>query len=227
MHYNSATQACITVLRSDMLLAFRQRRELVQPVMFFVLVVSLFPLGVGAEAETLQRIAPGVIWVAALLSVILTLDHLFRPSVDDGTLEHMLLSGHPLSLLLLAKIAAHCLVMGVPLLLVTPLLALWMFLPLPLLMTLLLTLILGLPILYNIGAIIVAVTAGLKQSGVFLALLVVPLYIPVLLLATLAIYSQIAGISPAGQLYMLAGISMLSIIFCPIATATALRISMS
>ena len=156
-------------------------------VLFFILVVTLFPLGVGAEPELLRKMSAGVIWVAALLAAMLSLDGLFRSDFEDGSLEQLLLSAHPVSVLVLAKVIAHWLVTGVPLLIVAPLLAMLLGLPIQALGVLLMTLLIGTPVLSLIGAIGVALTVGLRRGGIILSLLVLPLYVPVLIFASNAV----------------------------------------
>ena len=162
MTENSLSKAFLAIVRRDLTLAMRNRSELANPIIFYVLIAALFPLGIGAQAKLLQTIAPGIIWVSVLLATMLSLDNLFRSDMADGSLEQLLLSAHPISILLLAKIAAHWLVTGLPILLVTPLLAVFFALPDRALGTLLLTLLLGTPVLSLIGAIGVALTVGLR-----------------------------------------------------------------
>jgi heme exporter protein B len=209
------------LLKRDLLLAFRRRSELANPLLFFVMVVSLFPLGVSPEAKVLQTLAPGVIWVAALLAALLSLDSLFRSDFEDGSLEQLALTHHSLSALVLAKVCAHWLVTGLPLLIIAP------FLPNEATGTLLLTLFLGTPVLSLIGAIGVALTVGLRRGGVLLTLLVLPLYIPVLIFAANAVAVSGTGLPITGQLYFLAALLTLSLTLAPFAAAAALRISLS
>ncbi|MEY3220241.1 MAG: hypothetical protein RIT27_1598 [Pseudomonadota bacterium] len=220
-------QAFSILLQRDLKLAYRHRAELANPLLFFVLVVSLFPLGVSPESKVLQQLAPGVIWVAALLAAMLSLESLFRSDFADGALEQLTLTAHPLSLLVLAKIAAHWLVSGLPLILLAPLLGVLLFLPAQAMPTLLATLILGTPVLSLIGAIGMALTVGLQRGGVLLSLLVLPLYIPILIFAANAVQSAALGLEVAGQLYFLGAMLMLALTLAPIATAAALRISLS
>ncbi len=215
------------LLQRDLKLAYRHRAELANPLLFFVLVVSLFPLGVSPESKVLQQLAPGVIWVAALLAAMLSLDSLFRSDFSDGALEQLTLTAHPLSLLVLAKITAHWLVSGLPLIILAPLLGVLLFLPTDAMPTLLATLALGTPVLSLIGAIGVALTVGLQRGGVLLSLLVLPLYIPILIFAANAVQSAAMGLDVAGQLYFLGAMLMLSLTLAPIAAAAALRISLS
>jgi len=218
--------AFVTVLKRDLTLAFRTRSEMVNPLLFFVMVISLFPLAVSPDPAVLRSLAPGVIWVAALLATLLSLDSLFRSDFDDGALEQLLLSIHPISVLVLAKVLAHWLVTGIPLLLLAPLLAVLLHLPNDSIPTLLATLALGGPVLSLVGAIGVALTVGLRRGGVLLSLLILPLYIPVLIFAANAISNAAAGLQITGQLYFLAALLVLSLTLAPMATAAALRISL-
>jgi heme exporter protein B len=215
------------LLKRDLTLAYRHRAELANPLLFFVIVVSLFPLGISPESKDLQTIAPGVIWVVALLAAMLSLDSLFRSDFEDGTLEQIALSAHSLSLLVVAKILAHWLVTGLPLILLAPFLGILLFLPEQAMLTLIATLALGTPILSLVGAIGVALTVGLRRGGVLLSLLVLPLYIPVLIFAAGAVNEAARGFPVIGQLYFLAALLTLSLTLAPFATAAALRISLS
>jgi heme exporter protein B len=215
------------LLKRDLILANRRRAELANPLLFFIIVISLFPLGTSPESKVLQAIAPGIIWVAALLAAMLSLDSLFRSDFEDGSLEQLVLTPHSLPLLVLAKILAHWLVTGLPLLLIAPLLSVLLFLPNTAIFTLMITLLLGTPILSLIGAIGVALTVGLRRGSVLLSLLVLPLYIPVLIFAAGAINEAAQGFPVAGQLYFLAALLSLSLTLSPFAIASALRISLS
>jgi len=215
------------LLKRDLTLAYRHRAELANPLLFFIIVVSLFPLGISPESKILQGIAPGVIWVAALLAAMLSLDSLFRSDFEDGSLEQISLSAHSLPLLVLAKVLAHWLITGLPLLLLAPFLGLLLFLPEQAMFTLIATLALGTPILSLVGAIGVALTVGLRRGGVLLSLLILPLYIPVLIFAAGAVNEAARGFPVAGQLYFLGALLTLSLTLSPFATAAALRISLS
>ncbi len=219
--------AFAALLRRDLTLAFRRRAEVVNPLLFYVLVVALFALGAGADPATLASIGPGVIWVAALLATLLSLDAIFRSDFDDGTLEQLLLSAHPAWLLVLAKVLGHWLVSGLPLILVSPLLAEFMQLPGAVWGVLLVTLGLGTPVLSLIGAIGVALTVGLRRGGIILALLVLPLYVPVLIFATDAVHTAAAGIPVTAQLLFLGALLALALSLAPLAAAAALRVSLS
>jgi heme exporter protein B len=217
----------LALVRRDLLLAFRHRGELVNPLLFFMMVVTLFPLGVTPEDTVLRTMAPGVIWIAALLAALFSLEGMFRSDFDDGALEQMALSPQPLSVLVLAKVLAHWLVSGLPMLFMAPLLALFLSMPSRAIQALELTLLVGTPLLSLIGSIGVALTVGLRRGGVLLTLLVLPLYIPVLIFATNAITAAGAGMPIEGQLYFLAALLALAATLTPMAAAAALRISLS
>lgn len=223
----SLTSAFFAIIRRDLLLAFRRRAELANPLLFFVMVVTLFPLAVGAQPNLLQAMAPGVIWVAALLAALLSLDNLFRSDFEDGSLEQLLLSPHSLSILVLGKILAHWLVTGLPLLLVAPLLALFLGLPQAAMGTLWLTLILATPMLSLIGAIGVALTVGLRRGGMILSLLVLPLYIPVLIFASNAVDRAASGLPVTAQLNILLAMLILALVLVPLPTSAALKMSVN
>ncbi len=216
----------ITIIRRDLLLAYRRRSDVLTTRFFFVIVVSLFPLGVGPEMKTLRLIAPGVVWVAALLASMLSLNRLFAADYQDGTLEQMLLAPQPLALIVLGKIVAHWLVSGLPLALMAPVLGMQFDLPPEALAVLFFALLLGTPILSLIGAIGAALTLGLRGGGVLLSLLVLPLYIPALIFGAGAVESYIAGVSPEGHLSLLGALLILTGLTAPWVTAVALRIAM-
>ena len=223
----SVWQAFIELLKRDLRLAMRRRAEIANPLLFFVMVIVLFPLGVGAEPNLLERMSAGVVWVAALLAALLTLDSIFRSDFEDGTLEQLLLSAQPLSVMVLAKVVAHWLVTGLPLLLVAPLLAMLLGMKSGAMGTLMLSLLLGTPVLSLIGAIGVALTVGLRRAGVILSLLVLPLYVPVLIFGAAAVDAAASGLPVSGQLYILAAFLAMALSLAPVAAASALRISLS
>ena len=223
----SLATAFFAVIRRDLLLALRRRSEIANPLFFFVLVITLFPLGVGAKPHLLQAIAPGIIWVSALLAAMLSLDSLFRSDFDDGSLEQMLLSPHPTSVLILGKVFAHWLVTGLPLLLIAPLLAVFLGMPGPSVSVLLLTLLLGTPVLSLIGAIGVALTVGLRRGGMILSLLVLPLYVPVLIFASGAVERAAGGLPITAQINILLAILFMALVLAPWPTAAALKMSVS
>jgi heme exporter protein B len=213
------------IIKRDLTIAFRHRDDIINPLLFFIIVVTLFPLGIGPESTTLSRIAPGIIWVAALLSTLLSLDRLFKSDHEDGSLEQMMLSPHPVFILVLAKIIAHWLVTGLPLILIAPLLAVLLHLNENSYSALMLTLLLGTPILSLLGAIGVALTVGLKKGGVLLSLLVLPLYIPVLIFATSAIDTAAMNLPYSGQLAIIAALFFGSLTLAPFAVSAALKVS--
>lgn len=215
------------VLRRELALAYRQKSELVQPLIFFVLVISLFPLGIGPGPQTLQKIGPGVIWVAALLSSLLGMERLFREDFSDGWLEQMMLCGLPLSGVVLTKVLAHWLTCVLPLLLISPLLALLLNLSEPMYWALLWGLLLGTPLLSLVGATGVALTLGLQRGGVLLSLLLLPLFVPLLIFATAAVDAAAMQLPYNGQLAIIGALLLLALALTPMATAYALRISQS
>jgi len=195
-------------------------------IFFFVIVVSLFPLGIGPEPALLKKIAPGVLWVAALLATLLGLPRLFAADHLDGTLEQMALSPSPLAVLIAGKIAAHWLLCGLPLVLLAPLLGLQFGLDMQTLGILGLSLLLGTPLLSLIGAMGAALTLGVRGGGVLLALLILPLYIPALIFGAGAVEAQSAGLGVEGHLSLLAALLALAVFFAPWATTAALRIAL-
>lgn len=214
------------VIHRDTTLAWRGRAGVLSTLFFFIIVVSLFPLGVGPELSVLRGIAPGVVWVAALLASMLSLDRMFAHDYLDGSLEQLMLTPQPLSIVVLGKIIAHWLVTGAPLVLIAPLLGLQFDLPPRALITLVGSLLLGTPALSLIGAIGAALTLGLRGGGVLVSLLVLPLCIPVLIFGTGAVEASINGTSAESHLSLLAAVLVLALSFAPWTTAAALRISM-
>lgn len=210
----------------DLTLAWRRRADVLSTLFFFVIVVSLFPLGIGPETQLLRLIAPGVVWVAALLASMLSLSRLFASDYEDGSLEQLLLTPQPLYLVVLGKILALWIVSGVPLALISPLLGLQFGLSTDTLVVLVVSLLLGTPALALIGAIGAALTLGLRGGGVLISLLVLPLYIPVLIFGAGAVDASIMGSSSQGSLSLLAAMLVLALVFSPWATAAALRISL-
>jgi len=219
------SQAWLTILQRDLLLAFRRRSDVATTVFFFLMVASLFPLGIGPEASVLSNIAPGVLWVAALLAGMISLTRMFAADFTDGSLEQLLLAPQPLAVLVLAKILAHWLVCGLPVVLLAPFIGLQYALPSEALWVLVWSLLLGTPALSLIGAIGAALTLGVRGSGLLVALLVLPLYIPVLIFGAGAVAASQHGMSAQAHLSLLAACSLLSLVLAPLATAAALRIS--
>jgi heme exporter protein B len=211
-------------LRRDLALALRQPAEVVNPLAFFVLVITLFPLGVSPERATLAPLAPGVLWIAALLATLLGLEALFRRDRDDGTLEQLVLRAQPLYLAVLARMLAHWLMTGLPLTLLAPLLGGMLALPAEARWPLTLGLALGTPILCLLGGIGAALTVGLRSGGLLLALLVLPLYVPVLILGVSAAELAVGGLETRGVLAWLGAGLALAVTSAPFAIAGALRI---
>lgn len=214
------------VVRRDLMLAMRRRADALTTLIFFVMVVSLFPLGVGPEPDMLRKMAAGVVWVAALLSSMLSLNRMFMADYVDGTLEQMLLAPQSLSMLVLGKILAHWMLSGLPLALMAPVLGLQFDMSVEALWVLIASLLLGTPVLSMIGATGAALTLGLRGGGVLVSLLVLPLCIPVLIFGTGAVDAVISGMTIAPHLLLLGAILVLAAVFTPWVTAHALRISM-
>ena len=209
----------------DLMLAWRRRADVLATFFFFVIVVSLFPLGIGPERETLRTIAPGVVWVAALLASMLSLGRLFGNDYQDGILEQILLTPQPHYLIVLAKILSHWVISEVPLILVAPLLGVQFGLAQNTLKVMAISLLLGTPVLSLIGAIGAALTLGLRAANVLVALLVLPLYIPVLIFGAGAVSASVEGFSPQPYFLLLGATLLVSLVFAPWATSAALRIS--
>ena len=218
--------ACRAVAGRDLLIALRHRSDVLTTFFFFVIVVSLFPLGVGPEPDTLREIAPGVVWVAALLAAMLSLARMFGTDYADGTLEQLVLTPQPLVVLVMAKVAAHWLTTGLPLVLIAPVLGLQFDLPADSLATLLLSLLIGTPVLSLVGAVGTALTLGVRGGAALTSLLVLPLYVPVLIFGAGAVVATATGTGAAGHLSLLGAILMIALVFAPWATAVALRISL-
>lgn len=219
-------KSMLAVIRRDLLLAMRRKSEVLTALFFFMIVVSLFPLGIGPEPALLRKIAPGVLWVAALLATMLGLQRMFAPDHADGTLEQMALSPTPLGLLVGGKIAAHWLVSGLPLVLLAPVLGLQFDLDAGALGILVVALLIGTPLLSLIGAIGAALTLGIRGGGVLLSVLVLPLYVPALIFGAGAVEAHISGLGAGGHLSLLAALLALAVFFAPWATTAALRIAL-
>lgn len=213
------------LIRRDLLIALRRRAEVLTSLVFFVIVASLFPLGVGPEPALLRTMGPGIVWVAALLASMLALNRLFAGDHADGTLEQITLAPQPLVLLVLAKVAAHWLVAGLPLVIVAPLIGVQFDLGADALLTLVAALLLGTPTLSLIGAIGAALTLGLRGGGALLSLLVLPLYVPVLIFGAGAVEAGASGLGAQAHLSVLGALLLGSMVFSPWATAVALRIA--
>jgi heme exporter protein B len=226
MSQPSMWEALRGVVRRDLLLAMRHRSDVAMSVFFVVIVASLFPLGVGPESTVLRMIGPGVLWVTALLACLLSLGRLFTADYLDGVLEQMLLIPQPLVVLVVGKVFAHWVISGLPVVLLSPLLGLQFGLGGDSLGVLTLSLLLGTPTLSMIGAIGAALTLGLRGSGFLVALLVLPLFVPVLIFGAGAVTSSLAGIGSEANLSLLGACFLLSLAFAPWATAVALRIAL-
>lgn len=215
------------VVRKDLLGAFRQQSDILNPIWFFVIVVTLFPLGIGTDPVLLARIAPGIIWVAALLAALLSFERLFKDDYIDGSLEQMMIAPYSLAWLVSAKVFAHWLLTGLPILLVSPLLAVFLSLQVDTFWALFLTLLIGTPILSLLGAIGVALTIGLRKGGVLLSLIMLPLSIPILIFSTMAIDAAAFGQPYIGMLALLGAMLVGAITLAPFAIAASLRVSVS
>lgn len=218
--------ALISILRRDLLLAMRRKAEVLTALFFFVIVSSLFPLGIGPEPSLLRKIGPGVLWVGALLATMLGLQRMFATDHADGTLEQMVLSSAPLPLLVAGKIAAHWVVSGLPVVLLAPLLGLQFDLDAEALVVLTVGLLVGTPVLSLLGAIGAALTLGVRGGGALLSLLVLPLYIPTLIFGAGAVQAHLSGQGAGGHLSLLGALLAVSLFFAPWATTAALRISL-
>ena len=214
------------IIVRDFTLALRRKADVLTTLFFFVIVASLFPLGVGPEPNMLRTMAPGVLWVSALLAAMLSLGRMFSADHQDGTLEQLLLTPHPLPLIVLGKTLTHWLLSGLPLVLMTPVLGLQFDLGSDAIGVLTLSLLLGTPVLSLIGAIGAALTLGLRGGGVLVSLLVLPLYIPVLIFGAGAVGAEITGMGAGAHLSLLGAFLAMAAFFAPWATAAALRISM-
>ena len=210
----------------DLMLAWRRRADVLSTLFFFVIVVSLFPLGIGPETQLLRSIAPGVVWVAALLASMLSLGRVFANDYHDGTLEQMLLSPQPLYLIVMGKVLAQWLVSELPLVIIAPLVGVQFGLSGETLLVLFISLLIGTPVLSLIGAIGAGLTLGLRGGGVLIALLILPLYIPVLIFGAGAVDGSIMGTEVIANIYLLLALLVLGIVFAPWAAAAALRISL-
>lgn len=215
----------LAVLRRDLAVALRRGSEWANPLIFLVMVCSLFPLGIGPDPRLLGQLAPGIVWVVALLASLLAADHLFRGDFDDASLEQMLLTPLPLYPQVVAKVAAHWLTTGLPLSLLSPLLALILQIPSAGLPAMLLSLLLGTAVLSFIGAIAAALTVGLRKGGLLLSLITLPLYIPVLIFGSSAVKAAVAGMAFLPQLAILAALLLAALAAAPLAIGAALRIS--
>jgi heme exporter protein B len=213
--------------RRDLRLVWRRRGDAAQPLLFAVMVVALFPLALGADPQQLARIAPGVLWVAVLLAGLLALDSLYRGDLEDGSLEQMLLAPVPLAWLIAVRVAVHWVTTALPLVLLTPVLAELLYLPGELLPVLLVSLLLGTPLLSLLGAVVAALTVGIRRSGMLLALLALPLFLPVLVFGAGSVMAAAQGLPWAGALLLMAAGLVLAIVLAPLVAAAAIRIALT
>jgi heme exporter protein B len=221
-----AWEAFWLIVEREMRLSFRRPEQLLQPLVFFLIVTTLFPLGLSLQLSQLRDVAPGVLWVAALLSSLLSLDSLFKSDADDGTLEQLALSGRGLTIIVVAKTVAHWLVTGLALVLVSPIVGTALGIPTGAFGTMLASLALGTLTLSWLGAIGAGLTIGLRRGNVLLALIVLPLATPLLIFGAAATERAISGTSTAGALYFLAALCVLTCTLAPFAAAAALRITL-
>ena len=219
--------AVVATLRRDLLIAYKRKNDLFNPFMFFVLVATLFPIGISPEPEALGEISAGVLWISALLASLLAMDNLFRADFEDGSLELLMLSPHPLYFLVLAKNIAHWLVSGLPIVLVSPLIAYMLNFPEGAYTTLVLTLLLGTPVLSLLGSIGVALTVGLGSRGLILAVITLPMSVPVLIAGSLTVSQTLEGASLSGYLAIMGAMLVAALTLAPLASAAALRISVN
>jgi heme exporter protein B len=227
MKLGTTISACLALLRRDFLLVWRRRGDALNPLLFAIIVVALFPLAIGPETAMLARISAGTILVAVLLAMLLSLDALFRSDLDDGSLEQLVLSPHPLSLLLACKIFVHWVTTALPLLAVAPLLAQLLHMPADVLPVLLSALALATPLLSLIGAVCVALTVGMRRSGMLLSLLVLPLIVPVLIFGAGACDAAQMGLAYSAPLLWLGAWLVVTVVLAPLAAAAALKISLT
>ncbi|OUS10318.1 heme exporter protein CcmB [Gammaproteobacteria bacterium 54_18_T64] len=223
----SLSGAFFAVIQRDLAIAMRHRGDLLNPLFFFLIVVTLVPLGISPEPARLAAIAPGMIWISALLATLLALDNLFQADFDDGSLVQLMLSPQPLWLLVLAKIIAHWLVTGLPVVLFSPLLGLMLSLPQAGFLPLLLGLVLGTAMFSLMGAVGAALTVALHKGSVLLSLLVMPLYVPVLIFGTSAVQRAVDGMNYGGVMAMLAAVTAFSLLLAPFAAAGALKVGIN
>jgi len=215
----------LTMLR-DLKMAFRNPSSFLNPLMFFVISISLFPIAISPEAQTLSSIAPGIIWVITMLSVLLSLNSLFHYDYDNGVLEQMIISHHSLPLILLGKTLAHRILSGLPIIILSPFLGMALFINSEGIYILMLTLVIATPCLSLIGSIGASLVVGIKNSGMLLSLLILPLYIPILIFATSAVSQSQSNLPIDGQLYFLGFILILSLLITPFLSAVSLKISL-
>jgi len=217
--------AMLAIVQRDLLLVMRRKSDVLTALFFFVVVTSLFPLGIGADPALLRKVAPGVIWVAALLSTLLGLHRMFAADYQDGTLEQLILSPQPLVLLVAGKILAHWLVCGLPLVILAPIIGIQFDLDVDSLYVLMVTLLLGTPVLSLLGSIGAALTLGLRGGSVLMSLLILPLYVPVLIFGAGAVYASSVGLNISGHFSLLSALLILALAFVPWVSAAAIKIA--
>ncbi|MCG8413537.1 MAG: heme exporter protein CcmB [Pseudomonadales bacterium] len=225
--HTSTSGAFFATLKRDLLIAYKRKNDLLNPFMFFLIVASLFPIAISPDPEQLSSISSGVLWIAALLASLLAMDNLYRSDYEDGSLELLLLSPQPLYFMVLAKNLSHWLVSGLPVVLVSPLIAYMLKLPAESYLPLFLSLLLGTPVLSLLGSIGVALTVGLGSRGLILAVITLPMSVPVLIFGTLAVQEPRFGAELAGYLAILGAMLFFTITLAPLASAAALRISVN
>lgn len=214
----------LSIVRRDLLLVAKQPADIVNPLVFFVLVIALFPLGISPEAALLSQVAAGVIWVAAMLATLLSLELLFKLDHDDGSLEQLLLAPYPSWSLVLAKVFVHWLVSGLPLILISPLIASMLFLPSHALPALMLSLLIGTPTLSLLGAIGAALVTGVRGGGMLLTLLILPLYVPVIIFGASSVTAAAQGMAVGGYMALLAAMLVFALMITPWAAGAALKL---
>ena len=213
------------LVQRDLLMAWRRSSDIFSVVMFFILAVVLFPLGVGPELDTLRKIAPGIIWVAALLAAMLSLDQLFQSDADDGSLDLLLLAPIPLETIVIAKCCAHWMVTGLPLILVAPILGILLNLPLSGLAVMILTLVISTPTISLLGSVGAALTIGARRGGVLVALLILPLLTPILIMSANAVDLALVGLNYTPLIALLGAFFLICLVICPFVAAAALRLA--
>lgn len=226
MNHAPLGTACAAVLRRDLTLAWRRRGDIVMPVLYALIVITLFPFALGPEEALLQRIAGGAVLVTMLLAMLLALDAMFRSDIEDGSLEQLILSPQPLALMLGMKILAHWITTALPLIVVAPLLAGMLHLPTAVMPVLVYALLLSTPLLSLLGAVLVALTAGTRRSGMLLALMLLPLCVPVVIFAAGAVAAAQQGLPWLAPIAWLGAVLVMALVLAPLACATALRIAL-
>ena len=223
----SSSSPVLALLKRDLILGMRHRADAFNPLVFFLIVLTMFPLALGPDAATLQELAPAIVWIALMLASTLSLESMFRSDYEDGSLEQLLLTPASLPFLVLAKITAHWLLSSAPLMVFALLFAGFLYLPQAAMLPLLYTLLLGTPVLSLVGAVAVALTVGLRGGGMLLVLLILPLYLPLLIFTVAAVNNAAKGLSISAELYFIAALLVFSLTLSPALTAFAIRIRMS